>query len=332
MRKIQSSTPSAVELLYLYAFLDSENIPETLVSKGPLYQDSPLQNASTNPSLLKEAHGLLSRYTLIRHKPATSSPALFYMHRLVQNVLRDLLEPEEKRTYAELAVRVISHIVTGLSFAQWDQYRNYIAHARACTKLIDEWNIHIQEAAELLSWVATYLHEQDAYGEAEALVQQSQDMLAQIGEKQSKQALDNMNHLATLYLDQGKLTEADQLYRQVLLLLKQDQEEPDQLSRATINNNLGELLYCPSSLSRGRRMFMAGSLRAPATFGGNTCIGGYQLLLPCRSLLIAGKIYRGRQLFPTSIRDTSTAIFFRSSVNRGKFEWFGSQFAQAKAL
>ncbi len=241
LAKIEALNPAAKELLFLYAFLSPDNIPQTILRKDTPDLGFQLQTLATHPVLLHEANGQLSRYALIRHASKTSEEVFFHMHRLVQSILKDLLEGDERHRYAEQAVRVVNRTVASLYFAEWHRYHHYIAHAQVCVALIKDEAIVSEDAAQLLSWVAGYLHEQGQYTEAEALVTQSLTMLSKIDVLVHQNVLENINQLATIHLDRGQFEEAEKLYHRALASLQHVHGQIKPLLQATLYNNLGEL-------------------------------------------------------------------------------------------
>ncbi len=241
LEKIKELNPASVELLYLYAFLHPDSIPKTILRKDIPDLSFQLQTIANDPFLLNETIGLLSRYSLIRSIPRSSGIVCFRMHRLVQDVLKDLIEEEGKRQWAKQTIRVVNSTLSSLYFAEWSSYHQYVSHAQVCVTLIEDWEIVSKEAAQLLSWIATYNMEQGRYSEVEVLIQQSLSILSKIPEASQTDVLENVSGLASLYLDQGKYDDATKLYQQILAALEQEHGELNLVLRATIYNNLGEL-------------------------------------------------------------------------------------------
>lgn len=238
LEKIRTLNPDAIELLYIYVFLHPEKIPKAHF----LREDVPdlsfrLQRLVKNPALLNEALGVLVKYALVRIEAeapegiskSSSEGSFVYMHRLVQDVLKDLLEINERRQLAEQAVRVMNRTLASLEYAEWHRYHHYIAHAQACVTLIDAEHIISEDAAQLLSWVARYLHEQSLYDKVEPLIQKSLAILSLIKDPKQLDTLDNLNQLASLLLDQGNYEEAGQLYLRILATIEPEQGPISQL-------------------------------------------------------------------------------------------------------
>ena len=82
------------------------------------------------------------------------------IHHQVQTVLMERLPQQEQRQWAERLIRAIHlvfpHDPTG-SVATWSQCQRYLEQAQACNLLIQQYQIQLPEATEVLDQVGTYL-------------------------------------------------------------------------------------------------------------------------------------------------------------------------------
>ena len=79
------------------------------------------------------------------------------IHRLVQAVLRDGMDEDTQRQWAERAVRAVNRVFPYVTFATWQDCQRYLPHAQACAALTKQWNMTFIEAAGLLNRTGWYL-------------------------------------------------------------------------------------------------------------------------------------------------------------------------------
>src|SRR5947209_17339128 len=101
------------------------------------------------------------------------------IHRLVQAVIKDEMDEETQRQWAERAVRAVIQVFPFDEAAPWLRSQRYLPHALECEELIKKWDIILDEAAALLNNAGFYLRNRGQYREAEPL----QRYALTIGEK-----------------------------------------------------------------------------------------------------------------------------------------------------
>lgn len=157
LEKIEQSNPAAVDLLRFCAFLDPDTIPEEMIISGAPNLGPLLQPIITHPHLLNAAIKELLKFSLIRRDPRIN---MLTVHRLVQAVIKDGMNEERQREWAERAVRVINHAFPDpRNMATWSRCRQYLPQAEASVALIEQWNMKFVEASDLLKRMQYYEQE-----------------------------------------------------------------------------------------------------------------------------------------------------------------------------
>jgi tetratricopeptide (TPR) repeat protein len=83
------------------------------------------------------------------------------VHRLVQEIVRELLDEESQRYWADLAIRLVGAAFPSTDYlTTWARCQRYLPHALACVEAIDRWHLNSPEAIQLLTRTAAYLREQ----------------------------------------------------------------------------------------------------------------------------------------------------------------------------
>jgi tetratricopeptide (TPR) repeat protein len=210
--QVEQDNRAAAELLRLCAFLHPDSIPETMIVEGASELCPNLQSMVDDPIEFAEAIGALRKYSLVRRNPETKTLTL---HRLVQTVLRDGMDKEMQKGWAERAVRVVNKVFPEVQFALWLKCELYLPHAQICTELIEQWELAFPEAAQLLSRVGNYLYGRGQYREAELLYQKTLGIRERILGPEHVDVATDMNNLARLHTEVGKYAQAEALYQRV---------------------------------------------------------------------------------------------------------------------
>src|SRR5205823_5422332 len=120
--------------------------------------------------LLDEAIGTLMAYSLIRRK---ATEKVLDVHRLVQTVLRNNLDPTQRRIWAERAINAMNKAVPEPSILLWREWQSYLPHLHACSQLIDEYDFAYQASGQLLNQGGTMLRYSSRHAEAEEMYEKA---------------------------------------------------------------------------------------------------------------------------------------------------------------
>ncbi len=168
--RIAQANPAAAEVLRCCAFLSPDAIPEELLTTGVSHFSPRLQQAVRDPLHFDEAISELLNYSLLRRQPDTGNVSV---HRLVQAVLKDDLDPATQQRWAEAILQAVDQLFPFGEFATWEVCQRYLPHAMLCAESIEHWTISSETAAHLLYNVASYLDDRAQYPEAEPLYQRA---------------------------------------------------------------------------------------------------------------------------------------------------------------
>jgi hypothetical protein len=129
---------------------------------------SVLGPVATDPLGWNEAIQALRRYSLVKRDAELE---LLNIHRLVQVVLIQEMEAQEKRHWAECSVRVVDLAFPEVSFETWPRCELCLPHALACAELIEEYGLAFRAADRLLLHAGSYLRVRGQFAAAEPLLQ-----------------------------------------------------------------------------------------------------------------------------------------------------------------
>jgi tetratricopeptide (TPR) repeat protein len=188
---------------------------------------------------LNEAIEVLRRFSLIKRNAETKT---LNMHRLVQVVLKDGMDNEAQREWAERMVKAVNAAFPNVEYSTWPRCQACLPHALACAALIEQHKLTFLAAARLLHEVGWYLREHALYAQAEALLQQALSICEHAPGSGDSYLGSILNNLALLYEAQGKYTQAVS-YGQRALDFDEKTYGPDHPNTARTLNNLARLYH-----------------------------------------------------------------------------------------
>jgi tetratricopeptide (TPR) repeat protein len=211
--QVEQQSPAAADLLRLCAFLHPDAIPEVILTEGAEDLGPVLSPVAVDPLLLNGAIQLLRRYSLVKRDPDTKQ---LNIHRLVQVVLRESLDHEVQREWAERSVRAVNAAFPEVELASWERCELCLPHALLCGQLIEQYGFTFPEAARLLHAAGVYLRDRGQYAQAEPLLKQALALREQVLGSEHAETATTLYALAWLYIYQGKYGQAEQLVQPAL--------------------------------------------------------------------------------------------------------------------
>jgi tetratricopeptide (TPR) repeat protein len=238
-QKIEQANPAAAELLRLCAFLAPDRIPEELIRDGLVYWSPQLGYAVADLFAFNQMIEELLKFSLVQRLVETR---MFSIHRLVQAVQRDTMEPVVQRQWAERIVRALDEVFPDHpdNTATWPQFRRYLDQVQACSGLISEYALLLIEAADLLNRASLYLHRQALYAIAVDIGKQALVIYEKLLEPQHISIANCLNSLGIVYQGQGDYTQAASLFQRALQIYEQ-QRNPSDPEYLLLCDNLASL-------------------------------------------------------------------------------------------
>ncbi|HZI56572.1 MAG TPA: FxSxx-COOH system tetratricopeptide repeat protein, partial [Verrucomicrobiae bacterium] len=238
---VEKNSPASAELLRLSAFLAPDAIPLELLLDGakkmPEVLAEKLAEAADNPLVVDELLRPLLRYSLVRRDEEKRA---YSIHPLVQEVVREGLNKEDQRSWAERAVRTVNLSFPNLEFENWPACDRLLPHALACAGFIGIYSIELEEAGRLLNQAGYYLNERAEYAQAELLLRRALSVSEKALGPEAPNIATSLNNLAILYTVQGRHAEAEPLHQRALAI-REKVQGPEHPDTATNLNNLAEL-------------------------------------------------------------------------------------------
>lgn len=251
LQAIEAEFPESVDLLKLFSFLAPDDIPKSLLIEGAQDLPEPLKFILQDSIKLNDADAALRRYSLIDIVDDS-----FSIHRLVQAVTFDNLKEEEKKRWAEAAVKLVNKAFPFDSddVRTWPVCSSLLSHALASTKLAEELDVAPEATAHLLNRAGLYLKGRADLLEAKVICERA---LA-IGEKvygpdHPKVAI-CVNNLGAVLEDMGDLQGAKKHYERALSIDEKVYSQ-DHTGVAIDVNNLGGVLRSLGDLQGAKKHY-----------------------------------------------------------------------------
>ncbi|HEY7416603.1 MAG TPA: FxSxx-COOH system tetratricopeptide repeat protein, partial [Ktedonobacteraceae bacterium] len=179
LEQAEHEHPAAADLLRMCAFLHPEAIPEELFRTGVAHLGPVLDRIAADSYQFDLALTALRSVSLLKRQAGTQT---FAVHRLVQAVLQDDMDPAETRLWSKRVIRAVNAAFPEKTdeLDTWPQCERYLMHAQACVPWIELTEGDFLEAGELLFKIGSYLTTRGRIKEAEPLLAQA----VALGERQ----------------------------------------------------------------------------------------------------------------------------------------------------
>ncbi len=225
-QQVEQESLAAADLLHILAFLNPEAIPEEIITLGAVELGPELEEVASDPLKFDKIIELLLSYSLIRRTPEVRSLSI---HRLVQAVLKDGMDTDIQRLWAERAIRAVNRAFPEVELQTWERCRRCLPHVQICAMYSEEYTLSFPEAARLFNEAASYLVAHASYEQAERLLLRVLAIRQELLEANHPDTARTLNDLGALYRNQGKYQDAESLLQKALTIRQQvlGTEHPD---------------------------------------------------------------------------------------------------------
>jgi tetratricopeptide (TPR) repeat protein len=243
--------PGPLRLLELCALLGPEEIPRDLFTQQLDPAPPELAILRSDPFAFDDAVAVLRRFGLVK----ASNQALT-VHRLLQQVIRDRLDPAAANSRAAAAVRLLAEAFPDEGYDDpdvWPRCAQLLPHAVAAAEHAQHHHVEPAATSELLDAVESYLDGRGRYAEARPLAERALALAeAAFGPEHEVTAL-RLNNLAVLVHEQGDLDGARRLHERALAI-REARLGADHPDTATSLDNLAGVLGDQGDLDGARRL------------------------------------------------------------------------------
>ncbi len=236
-QEVERQSPLAGEVLRFCAFLAADAIPEELLTLGDAQLGDPLGALALDSLKLNEALEVLRKYSLVRRDTSTHTLTI---HRLVQAVLRDSLDQQTQRLWAERVVRTVNAAFPEADNGVGEMYHYYLQyympHVQECAMLIEQYELRTTEAARLLYQAGIFLYFYGFYPQSQSFHELALVIREQVFGSEHPAVAESLNSLAVFARFQGNSEQAERLHQQALAIREKTLGLNHPLTAQSLNN------------------------------------------------------------------------------------------------
>jgi tetratricopeptide (TPR) repeat protein len=250
LHQLRQHAPAAEDLLVLCAFLAPDDIPRPLPAEHGTQLPKRLAATVTDPVAYQQTIAALRRYALVK-----TSTDFLSVHRLVQAVVRQQLDPNQQRRWASVALHLVRAAVSTepIDPAIWPVYAQLLSHVLAVTGYAVAVAVDPKTTAWLLNHAGSYLSERADYQQARTLLERALAICeAHLGADHPDTAW-TLDYLAGVLAGQGDLQGARSLHERALSI-RETRLGPNHPDTATTLNNLAFVLHDQGDLDHARTL------------------------------------------------------------------------------
>ena len=249
--KIRETSPAAVDILNLCAFLAPHDIPREVIALAVKNLMHMFREALADPVQFDDAVSAARRYSLLDVRPGSVS-----MHRLVQAVIRDQLTADARREWCTAALRTIQHTFPSRADdpGEWSRGALLLPHALATVQNAEQHGALPQLAASVLNAVGSYLNARGFFEQAKRLLERAVATAEQALGREHEDTGIYMSNLALVLRALGDLPASLRLCKGSLRIAEAALGNSD-LSVATCLNNLGGVLEDMGDMEAARQHY-----------------------------------------------------------------------------
>lgn len=249
-RRIEQQDSAAADVLRFCAFLAPDAIPEELLTRGAAELGTALSPLPGDPFRLNEVFGILRRYSLLRRDGNTH---MLSIHRLVQAVLRESMDQEVQRAWAEQVVRAVNAIFPRLDYGPGAKQQSYLSHVQECAALIEQYQLYFPQATELLYKAGEFLYFHGFYPQSQSLHRQALAIREQVLGAEHPSVAESFNALAVLARLLGDNESAEKFHHRAFSI-REKVLGLEHLATAESLNNLGVLYRSQGKHEQSRQL------------------------------------------------------------------------------
>jgi tetratricopeptide (TPR) repeat protein len=244
-------TLGAAALLEICGFLGSEEIPRELFAEQLDPPAAELHTLAQDPFALDAAIAALRRFGLVK-----ADEQRLIMHRLLQQIIRDSLDPADKAVRVGAAVRLLEQALPFGGYLDpglWPVCARLLPHALAATEHAEQLEVEPLATARLLESAGDYLLGRTRLAEARRLDERALALYeAHVGADHPDTAR-SLSHLAEVIAAQGDLAEARRLQERALAI-REAHVGADHPDTARSLSHLANVLRAQGDLAEARRL------------------------------------------------------------------------------
>lgn len=250
-QRIEQDQPAAAALLRVCAFLAPDDIPIGVLQAGADQFPDQLRLALEDEIECDRAVRTLRGFSLLGRQGDG-----LRVHRLVQWVVRDSLEVEQRTLWLNTVIRVLVRAFPGEvnDPEWWPLCVRLLPHAQAAIGWLGREGPDLQDSCRLMTHVAGYLRARADYARARPLLERALESQERVLGPDHPETVRSLHNLAWLLREKGELVAARRLIERALAI-RERALGPGHPDTAWSLQNLAWLLYQQGELAGARSAF-----------------------------------------------------------------------------
>ena len=251
--EITRESSASTDLLRATAFLSAAAIPLEFVVWGAEELSDAISTALAgireDPVALDELIEPVARYSLVRRDLDDETLST---HRLVQEVLRDGMTPDEHRLWIERIVRAVDKcFLMPTEFEHWWFCERLVPHALVAVQHCEDEQLQTRSPGHLLNRLGCYLSDRARYSEADVLLERALEVRRESLDAAHRYIAETLSNLGLVAERQGAYSRAERLHREALSIVEGSGNEQE----AAAENNLASALVELGKLAEAEQAF-----------------------------------------------------------------------------
>ncbi len=242
---LQQLSKPAADLMSLFSYLAPDDIPRSLLEAGVAHLGQPAAATVGDPLALNDAVAQLRCYSLIK-----SSDGGWSVHRLVQGVVRDRLDEENRKSSVVDSILLVNHYFPFdiADITNWPLCARLVPHALEAANHAIDLQISSGATGRLLNQVGLYLRERAQYSQSKTLLKRALTNDIMVYGSEDVNVAARHDSLGHVLINLGELERAREHFGHALHINK-SVHGPNHPMFANSLNNLGSVLLNLKQLS-----------------------------------------------------------------------------------
>jgi tetratricopeptide (TPR) repeat protein len=217
--KVNEKSNAAAQLLEVCSFLSPDLIPEEIFTNAGHFLGDELIKLKDNSFEFNNAIKVLLKYSLIERNTENKS---FSIHRLVQSVVRDLIDDKNKTFWIDNLLKLFASFCSkpGEEPKNWPQYQKLLPSASSLLHFVKLYDLITEEGINLFNQLGIYCDLQALFAQSLDFYQQTLITRKHFFGDNHPAVAATLNNIAQVYYQQSKYLEALDFYQQALSISK----------------------------------------------------------------------------------------------------------------
>jgi tetratricopeptide (TPR) repeat protein len=251
VEQVAREHPAAPDLLRLCAFLHPDAIPEEMLMAGAPHLGPVLGPVIADPYQFDLLLAAVRSASLIsRHAEGKT----LSVHRLVQAVIQDQMEPEVAHLWRVRVVQMVATSFPEPEFTAWPRCERLLQSALACAEWLEAGGSDLPDAGELLSRAGIYLIRRGRFDAAESLLERAVTVTEKCYGPDHAALIPRLLQYGEALYWQGKYETCELLWYRTLALCEHHLGSNHVKTVETINN-LALVYYVQAKYEQSEQLF-----------------------------------------------------------------------------